>query len=64
MKKSNYEHPVANLLILAPDDLLCTSVGWDAANKEDVVSAKEGWFTNKCPPGQRTPPHPAGCGGH
>lgn len=47
MKKSNYEHPVANLLILAPDDLLCTSVGWDAANKEDVVSAKEGGFTNK-----------------
>ena len=47
MKKTNYEHPVANMLILAPDDLLCTSVGWDAANKEDVVSAKEEWFTTK-----------------
>lgn len=45
MKKTNYEHPVANILALAPDDLLCTSVGWDAANKEDVVRAKQGWFT-------------------
>lgn len=45
MKKTNYEHPVANILVLAPDDLLCTSVGWDAANKEDVVRAKQGWFT-------------------
>lgn len=45
MKKTNYEQPVANILALAPDDLLRTSVGWDAANKEDVVRAKQGWFT-------------------
>ncbi len=45
MKKTNYEHPVAAMLALAPEDLLRTSDGWDATNKEDIVSAKDGWFT-------------------
>lgn len=50
MMKRNYQNPYATVIDLSETDLIRTSgipatpSSWDAAKKENYVSANQGWF--------------------